>query len=147
MFVCLFFFSSRRRHTRCALVTGVQTCALPISIACVIARLRIVAPEFDIRCLHEAEGTLEQQSVNADEEKLEGVVSHDSQVRGIQDRYDGLMAVDVEIQPKVRKTRRPELVTERHAFAQRRRSNEAIAHETSEVSSDGKEGCKTGRDG
>src|SRR3546814_1385280 len=34
-----FFFSSRRRHTRCALVTGVQTCALPI---CVVrpARLR-----------------------------------------------------------------------------------------------------------
>src|SRR3546814_955840 len=32
-FVCglFFFFSSRRRHTRCALVTGVQTCALPIS--------------------------------------------------------------------------------------------------------------------
>src|SRR3546814_10150995 len=27
---CMFFFSSRRRHTRCALVTGVQTCALPI---------------------------------------------------------------------------------------------------------------------
>src|SRR3546814_14041633 len=27
-----FFFSSRRRHTRCSLVTGVQTCALPISI-------------------------------------------------------------------------------------------------------------------
>src|SRR3546814_12810553 len=26
----LFFFSSKRRHTRCALVTGVQTCALPI---------------------------------------------------------------------------------------------------------------------
>src|SRR3546814_11874354 len=26
----LFFFSSRRRQTRCALVTGVQTCALPI---------------------------------------------------------------------------------------------------------------------
>src|SRR3546814_9045380 len=25
-----FFFSSSRRHTRCALVTGVQTCALPI---------------------------------------------------------------------------------------------------------------------
>src|SRR3546814_8316329 len=28
--LCCFFFSSRRRHTRCALVTGVQTCALPI---------------------------------------------------------------------------------------------------------------------
>src|SRR3546814_3579158 len=39
LFICsrvsssfLFFFSSRRRHTRCALVTGVQTCALPIFI-------------------------------------------------------------------------------------------------------------------
>src|SRR3546814_19109699 len=31
MLVLFFFFSSRRRHTRCALVTGVQTCALPIS--------------------------------------------------------------------------------------------------------------------
>src|SRR3546814_4757652 len=31
MVLCVsFFFSSRRRHTRCALVTGVQTCALPI---------------------------------------------------------------------------------------------------------------------
>src|SRR3546814_17418931 len=29
--VISFFFSSRRRHTSCALVTGVQTCALPIS--------------------------------------------------------------------------------------------------------------------
>src|SRR3546814_18721442 len=28
----MFFFSSRRRHTICALVTGVQTCALPISL-------------------------------------------------------------------------------------------------------------------
>src|SRR3546814_7384421 len=29
-YLILLFFSSRRRHTRCALVTGVQTCALPI---------------------------------------------------------------------------------------------------------------------
>src|SRR3546814_1908719 len=36
MFV--FFFSSRRRHTRCALVTGVQTCALPISSECIPAQ-------------------------------------------------------------------------------------------------------------
>src|SRR3546814_8947775 len=28
--LCICFFSSRRRHTRCALVTGVQTCSLPI---------------------------------------------------------------------------------------------------------------------
>src|SRR3546814_10196365 len=31
--LCFCFFSSRRRHTRCALVTGVQTCALPILVA------------------------------------------------------------------------------------------------------------------
>src|SRR3546814_2549613 len=31
--MCGFFCSSRRRHTRCALVTGVQTCALPILTA------------------------------------------------------------------------------------------------------------------
>src|SRR3546814_3796232 len=33
MWVCVVvLFSSRRRHTRCALVTGVQTCALPIAV-------------------------------------------------------------------------------------------------------------------
>src|SRR3546814_15781908 len=32
MFSLFFVFSSRRRHTRCALVTGVQTCALPILV-------------------------------------------------------------------------------------------------------------------
>src|SRR5881296_3981555 len=30
--IFFFFFSSRRRHTRCCCVTGVQTCALPISL-------------------------------------------------------------------------------------------------------------------
>src|SRR3546814_7181241 len=34
LYFTVFFFSSRRRHTRCALVTGVQTCALPISCCC-----------------------------------------------------------------------------------------------------------------
>src|SRR3546814_3564348 len=33
-FSLCFLFSSRRRHTRCALVTGVQTCALPICEEC-----------------------------------------------------------------------------------------------------------------
>src|SRR3546814_9872033 len=38
MFVLLFcFFSSIRRHTRCALVTGVQTCALPICLPMALA--------------------------------------------------------------------------------------------------------------
>src|SRR3546814_11983091 len=46
MFVCclMFFFSSRRRHTRCALVTGVQTCALPISHPGRAAGVFLVAP-------------------------------------------------------------------------------------------------------
>src|SRR3546814_3089307 len=47
VFLC-FFFSSRRRHTRCALVTGVQTCALPIwrpgGPPHVVERLGIVVP-------------------------------------------------------------------------------------------------------
>src|SRR3546814_4751623 len=36
----MFFFSSRRRHTICALVTGVQTCALPICDAVYATRTR-----------------------------------------------------------------------------------------------------------
>src|SRR3546814_8311102 len=37
-----FFFSSRRRHTRCALVTGVQTCALPISLCAFFMLVELV---------------------------------------------------------------------------------------------------------
>src|SRR3546814_9794237 len=44
--VLVFFFSSRRRHTRCALVTGVQTCALPIS--------RDQSPALQLNALREA---------------------------------------------------------------------------------------------
>src|SRR3546814_13399843 len=39
-----FFFSSRRRHTICALVTGVQTCALPISFVWHYQDVNICAP-------------------------------------------------------------------------------------------------------
>src|SRR3546814_6821128 len=39
LFIVLLFFASRRRHTICALVTGVQTCALPIYIHFVKADL------------------------------------------------------------------------------------------------------------
>src|SRR3546814_18654573 len=41
-----FFFSSRRRHTRCALVTGVQTCALPICCAVAMAYFTYWAGDF-----------------------------------------------------------------------------------------------------
>src|SRR3546814_2044520 len=39
--VCFCFFSSRRQHTRCAVVTGVQTCALPI---CFKVAVRTIIP-------------------------------------------------------------------------------------------------------
>src|SRR3546814_63111 len=52
-YFCLFFFSSRRRHTRCALVTGVQTCALPIYGSkldlLVVGRAADEAPDVDPR--------------------------------------------------------------------------------------------------
>src|SRR3546814_10536156 len=41
VYVSYCFFSSRRRHTRCALVTGVQTCALPISIVAALGKLKV----------------------------------------------------------------------------------------------------------
>src|SRR3546814_17072649 len=44
-----FFFSSRRRHTRCALVTGVQTCALPISISAAFPTIPGITP-INIAC-------------------------------------------------------------------------------------------------
>src|SRR3546814_3499814 len=47
------FFSSRRRHTRCALVTGVQTCALPISYKALSEPGRAVKTIFLCRYLRE----------------------------------------------------------------------------------------------
>src|SRR3546814_7626750 len=44
----LFLFSSRRRHTRCALVTGVQTCALPIFDSAMAVLLREAAADGDL---------------------------------------------------------------------------------------------------
>src|SRR3546814_10084892 len=57
-----FFFASRRRHTRCALVTGVQTCALPI-LAFMLAAMRepLVARRPDVH--HLAPLELEQNVV------------------------------------------------------------------------------------
>src|SRR3546814_10306223 len=49
-FFC-FFFSSRRRHTRCALVTGVQTCALPIYDLARVARFEIGDGFLNLRAL------------------------------------------------------------------------------------------------
>src|SRR3546814_5293142 len=60
LFWYCFFFASRRRHTRCALVTGVQTCALPISgttsvekfYITIAAAIRFPEKIRIIQCLH-----------------------------------------------------------------------------------------------
>src|SRR3546814_3229172 len=44
--VVVFFVSSRRRHTRCALVTGVQTCALPIYCPHMAVKRKILQHEY-----------------------------------------------------------------------------------------------------
>src|SRR3546814_7699869 len=41
----MFVFSSRRRHTRCALVTGVQTCALPSCERTLLRRFKAATGE------------------------------------------------------------------------------------------------------
>src|SRR3546814_10114581 len=53
LFQFRFFCSRRRRHTRCALVTGVQTCALPISCPCSSSRLSNPprSPQLSVRYL------------------------------------------------------------------------------------------------
>src|SRR3546814_6843989 len=56
---CFCFFSSRRRHTRCALVTGVQTCALPIYLQ--LERHMETLTEGYTRAIHEKEKTRQIQ--------------------------------------------------------------------------------------
>src|SRR3546814_1107267 len=65
----LFFFSSRRRHTRCALVTGVQTCALPISVAAV-AGVAVMLREWALKAKRRTMLTRRLPSV-ADAERLQ----------------------------------------------------------------------------
>src|SRR3546814_7255288 len=55
-----FFFSSRRRHTRCALVTGVQTCALPIC-----SLLNSLTGSYQVRTPRAHETALTPRSIGA----------------------------------------------------------------------------------
>src|SRR3546814_17946862 len=63
MFMYFFFFSSRRRHTRCALVTGVQTCALPI----LLAEWQKNVPEKDAFTVAALSRVVEIRNASADE--------------------------------------------------------------------------------
>src|SRR3546814_7320924 len=57
MYTFVVFFSRRRRHTRCALVTGVQTCALPI--------YRILLPMLNEACFVLGEGIANVADIDA----------------------------------------------------------------------------------
>src|SRR3546814_8450333 len=63
MLFIIFFFSSRRRHTRCALVTGVQTCALPISILAPMQGIARDPKGNTTAMVVNAEGVVEQRPV------------------------------------------------------------------------------------
>src|SRR3546814_8948989 len=61
-----FFFSSRRRHTICALVTGVQTCALPIYQAKIDLRSGdVIGFEALLRWHHHRRGLQPPDSIQA----------------------------------------------------------------------------------
>src|SRR3546814_20645140 len=77
--VLLFFFSSRRRHTRCELVTGVQTCALPICWQCGTVQLDFVLPE-----------RLEASYVGSDSQRRPPVLIHHA-VLGSLERFIGML--------------------------------------------------------
>src|SRR3546814_10894296 len=71
----MFFFSSRRRHTRVALVTGVQTCALPISLV-----------EAQVQCLSE----IFERAVKR--EILEGEIALPDVPQEVLAKYPGILA-------------------------------------------------------
>src|SRR3546814_34052 len=76
MFGCcssVFFFSSRRRHTRCALVTGVQTCALPINWSYEMIMFKKMGVSVLIPALLLSAGPLAAQTVVIDAQAAPGM--------------------------------------------------------------------------
>src|SRR3546814_7500723 len=70
----IFFLSSRRRHTRCALVTGVQTCALPIYHATARPKRtgrRRAAPNLVVGLIAAASGPMTAEQRQALDERRE----------------------------------------------------------------------------
>src|SRR3546814_7935792 len=67
-----FFFSSRRRHTRCALVTGVQTCALPILAASLGVGVNADEPDAAVACGDRIFGQQAADVVSRSEERRVG---------------------------------------------------------------------------
>src|SRR3546814_5557823 len=88
MVAYMFFFSSRRRHTRCALVTGVQTCALPI--------YRLVQAVGPAAPVHHAAGKLVDDHDLAVLDDIVGVdAKHLDRLQRLIDVMDDLRVLDV----------------------------------------------------
>src|SRR3546814_14252881 len=93
----MFFFSSRRRHTSCALVTGVQTFALPISsIDFVHQTLFPYARQHLRRFLREQAGDDAVQQIMAD---VEAIVGHDLSIEEAADVLERWIAEDRKATP------------------------------------------------
>src|SRR3546814_10068064 len=93
MFWC--FFSSRRRHTRCSLVTGVQTCAFPISVL-----LRICSPMAKLRLIHAVNEALHEEMERDDRVILYGEdvrIGLFGDTRGLFDKFGGKRVINTPI--------------------------------------------------
>src|SRR3546814_10319868 len=95
----MFFVSSRRRHTRCALVTGVQTCALPISDRLIAAYEQLLA-RARVRGLKVIFGTLlpYEGAAYADAAGEQRRQAVNAWLRANAARFDGLIDFDKAMQ-------------------------------------------------
>src|SRR3546814_4655341 len=101
MIFCLFFFASRRRHTRCALVTGVQTCALPIfPIAIGVVDERIGSEAALGPSKAAAKPPFDRARIKTDE-----IAAHRAGRQLLDDRED-MRAADSEVEPPSRELAR-----------------------------------------
>src|SRR3546814_4598337 len=95
-----FFFSCGRRHTRCALVTGVQTCALPIYLLCRGIAVMLVGADHARRpALHPADRVeaTDDAAVLVCRDAAPGIERHAvERLRVIADRRDHEAAFDLE---------------------------------------------------
>src|SRR3546814_8120772 len=87
-----FFVSSRRRHTRCALVTGVQSCALPIYFSLPLARTgaRVTAVEGEASLVEKARENARNMNLDIRFEKAD-LFKPDPKVGWLKDPYDAVL--------------------------------------------------------